>query len=427
MNISPVRVTIFAMEYGPRLSGGVGTHVADLAKGLGRLGCEVTVLAYTPDAAATFQDGEAEIHLVPASSRNASNMARRSMVDGILAFNDDLIAYHRTLINGRGQKPDVIHYHNWITFRAANNCAQELGSALVGTVHFLCEPIERWWGSTPDPQVVQQEREQFRQPHTIISVSHSLQKIVRSAHEIAEDQAHVVHNGLDSDSFMKSQPNPAAVSQLRNAIADPKEKVVIFAGRLHAMKGVTSLLDSAARVIDEYQDVRYILAGEPDSRDYAKIIEATFDKHPALRGKVKLLGRVPRQQLSLLYRIADIAVVPSVYEPFGYAAIEAMSASLPVVATDVGGLGEIVQHEQTGLLVPIRPSADGTRAVDAEQLAAAQVCLLKDESKAKKFGQAARRRLLDLFTLEKMARSTLDVYQKAISKKTANARSSTTV
>jgi glycosyltransferase involved in cell wall biosynthesis len=115
----------------------------------------------------------------------------------------------------------------------------------------------------------------------------------------------------------------------------------------------------------------------------------------------------------LLYQIADIAVVPSVYEPFGYAALEAMAAGAPVIATAAGGLKEIVQQEQTGILVPV--SVEGNlRAPDIAKLAAAQVALLRNPGRAKQLGKAGHQRAFQDFSLVKWRDSMLRIYRDAI-------------
>lgn len=415
VSIEPsMRVLIFSLEYGPKISGGVGTHVAELAAGLVRAGCETTVVAYTPGESTMLQEDGVNVHMVSAGRSSWSNGAQSSVVEAILSINADLTAFGLRLIAEQKQRPDLIHYHNWISFPAARHCAKELEVPLVGTVHFLSEPIERWWGQTPDEEIVRQEAAQFQEPHMMITVSESMQQIIRAAHGAADDRLHVVYNGLDVQGFIKPPLAADAKNALRQSIAAQGEKIIIYAGRLNAMKGVKHLLLSAARVVEEMPHVKYLIVGEADSRDYARVIDEVFQQHPDLRKKVKLLGRIPRQQLALLYQVADIALAPSVYEPFGYSAIEAMSARLPVIASDAGGLSEIVQHKKTGLLVPVRREATGPHAVDIQELCAAQLTLLGEDELAREYGLAGYERVLQEFSREKMAQATFGIYQQAI-------------
>ena len=280
---------------------------------------------------------------------------------------------------------------------------------------YLSEPAERWWGQTPDPEIVLQEEELFGQARTLISVSRYIRDLIRDCYSASDHQIHVIHNGLDVQQFIRQDLKDDEIQKLRRAIAEPGQKVVLFAGRLHPMKGISSLLASAAKVLKSDPNVRYVLVGEPDSRDFRQTINRQFQQYPILEGKVKMLGRVPRHQLAILYRAADIFLMPSLYEPFGWVAIEAMAAGLAVISVNAGGPAEIVKHGETGLLVPIHASQTGPHEVDVEQLAEAQLALLRDGALAKRFGNNGRERVLTTFNLEKMIRSTVDVYRQTIS------------
>jgi glycosyltransferase involved in cell wall biosynthesis len=204
------------------------------------------------------------------------------------------------------------------------------------------------------------------------------------------------------------------LARLRASLLGPGDRLVLFAGRLNPMKGVTDLVESAARVAAALPSVRYALVGGADHRDYGESVRQAIARHPVLEGRVLLLGKVPRHQLALLYRTADLAVVPSIYEPFGYASLEAMAAGLPVVGTDTGGIAEVVAHGETGLLVPVVPTGDCRREVDVGALARAQLTLLEDAGAARRLGEAGYRRLQERFTRESMVAATLAAFRDGI-------------
>ncbi|NPC87285.1 glycosyltransferase family 4 protein, partial [Pyxidicoccus fallax] len=158
----------------------------------------------------------------------------------------------------------------------------------------------------------------------------------------------------------------------------------LYTGRLHPQKGITAIFAAAERVLARRPDTRFLLAGGTDSRESTQMVHDLSRRYAHLLPRVKLLGKLPRQQLGLLHRISDVALVPSLYEPFGYTAIEAMSSGLPLVATRAGGPEEIVAHGETGLLVPVHPTSQGElREVDVEAFAAAQLSLLEDRERAR--------------------------------------------
>lgn len=406
-----LKVMILALEYTPEESGGVGTHAFELARGLSCAGCRVTVLAYTSGEPTTIRAPNLTVYLIAPSTANAAQL---SIVQGILAFNADLVARASAVIAGDDQRPDIIQYYNWITFPAASQLRQLFQIAIAGVIQYISEPIERWWGQTPDEEIVQQEALLFRQAEVLICASRSLRDVIQATYGVPADRMHVVHNGMDVRAFTHSTFTAEQIGNLRRTIAKSGEKIVVFAGRLNPQKGIAALIAAAARVIAQYPHVRYLLAGAPDSQQFTQVVRELLDQHAGVQPKIKLLGKVPRKQLAWLYQVADVAVVPSVYEPFGYVAIEAMAAGVPVVATDVGGLAEIVLHDQTGLLIPVDARATGLHMVDVERLAAAQVALLTDEALAQRLGAAGRQRVAAEFNADKMTRAIIDVYQHTI-------------
>jgi glycosyltransferase involved in cell wall biosynthesis len=415
----PLKVMILSLEYSPKLSGGVGTHVLEMSRGLGRLGHQVTVLAFTPGQASTLREPNVTVRMVPRSDINYTDKAQLSMVQGILAFNRDLVDLGRTLIADLGQRPDIINYHNWTTFPAAYQLGQIFGLPILGTIHFLSEPTERWWGLTPDPEIVEQERDLFRKADAFIMVSQSMRIIVQSTHQVADDDIHVIRNGLDVRPFMNPSLKSEEIGKLRQTIASSNNRLILYSGRLSPQKGISPLFESAAQVAAKIPEVIYLLAGGPDTRDMVQVIDRLFEQHPILRSKIKMIGKIPRNQLATLYQIADLVVIPSVYDTCPYTALEAMAAGVPVVATDVGGLAEMVVHGQTGLLVPVHPNDTGPHVVDVDELAAAQLTLLSNETMARRMGKTGQQRVLNEFTLERMVESTVQVYRHVISKQTA--------
>jgi glycosyltransferase involved in cell wall biosynthesis len=411
----PLKIMILSMEYTPEVSGGVGTHAWELARGLRQADCQVCVLACTPGKSKTLRESNLTAHLISPGASSFLKAAKQSWAGSILAFTDDLVSKGREVIGRDGWRPDIIQCYNWLTFPAALQLGQMYEAPVLSVVQYVSEPVERWWGQAPDQEIAEQEKLLFRHAKMFITVSNSMRKIIQDTYGVADNRIHVVYNGMDPQPFINPTSKSDVIRQLRQTIARSNEKIALFAGRLNPHKGIAALLKSASQVVTKYPNVRYLLAGEPDSREFAQKIKHLLDPHSDLRGKITLLGKIPRRQLAALYQVADLALVPSVYEPFGYAAIEAMAAGVPVIASKVGGLAEIILHGQTGLLVQVHAKLVEPHVVDVEELIAAQLTLLNNETMARQLGRAGRQRVLEYFDLETMVQSTLTVYRNAIS------------
>ncbi|HEV2800649.1 MAG TPA: glycosyltransferase family 4 protein [Pyrinomonadaceae bacterium] len=419
------KVLMVSPEYPPYMvEGGLGTHVSELAQGLARAGCEVTVLAPSNGDSVTHRDGAVEVHLISLKGITGTPSVPK-FIGEITRYASDFGG--RMLAEGQ-TLPDVIHCHDWTSIKAARELGKVLDVPVVGTVHLLQHPLYAWCGAQMSPEVVEQESYLCRKADALITVSRAMSRVIQDTYNIPAERLHVVHNGLDADAFIKRRLPREQRDELRAGLQSaPGEKIVLFAGRLTPQKGIGALLDSAARVLAENPRVRYVIVGgvgyfdaqRSPQQAQAKILEglrAQYPQHDAsLWEHVKIMGMIPRAQVAMLYQAADLAVVPSVYEPFGYAAVEAMAAGLPVVASDAGGLSEIVVDGETGLLVPVHTDAHGVRAVDAEKLAEAQLSILNDDALAARFAEAGRLRVAEVFTPERMIQSTLAVYAQVIS------------
>lgn len=411
------RVMVITSEYPPHIRGGLGTHVFDLTKGLGGNGCPVTVLTHTTDASVKYEEANITVHMVSIRDLPPDSL-RGSVFQTARICNNHILLRGRTIIANQKQPPQIIHCHDWLSFSAAHQLGRMFGIPVVATVHLLYDPLFRWWEAKVEDGIVREERALCRGADAVITVSNSMRDIIRAVHSVPDDKLHVVYNGTDAKPFMKEAFNPDEITKLRQSLAPANEKIVMFAGRISLQKGISALIESASQVVAQNDHVRYVVAGGYDNWSAEQITQAykeLYPKQDRLWNKLKFLGMVSREHLAMLYQVADIAIVPSIYEPFGYAATEAMAAGLPVIASAVGGLAEIVLHGETGLLVPVHESETVAHRVDVEGLTGAQIALLNNEPMARRMGQAGRQRALSEFNLERMIQSSIQVYQKTIS------------
>jgi len=222
----------------------------------------------------------------------------------------------------------------------------------------------------------------------IITVSHDSAREITRAFGVAPEKIRVVYNGLDNREFA---PSPGLCK---------KPKSLIFVGNSEDRKKGLLYLLKAMTYLPEDVTLTVVDGGAPE-RSFAP---ALTDKYH-IGHRVHFTGKIDPGDLVRLYCGAEIAVVPSLYEGFGFPAAEAMACELPVVASTAGALPEVVGNDGAGILVPPR---------NATALAQAITRLLKDPGLRQRMGQSARRRVLRLFTWENAARQMVEVYKEAI-------------
>ncbi|MHB9033520.1 MAG: glycosyltransferase family 4 protein, partial [Anaerolineae bacterium] len=160
-----------------------------------------------------------------------------------------------------------------------------------------------------------------------------------------EDKIDIVPNGVDPSPFRALDGLDLSATRARYAF--PEEKIVFFIGRLVAEKGAEVLIRSVPQILEQMPNVRVIIAGRgPEFSHLEQLIHEL-----RLQKNVTMAGFISDEERNKIFRVADCAVFPSLYEPFGIVALEAMAARVPVVVSEVGGLREVVQHAETGITI----------------------------------------------------------------------------
>jgi glycosyltransferase involved in cell wall biosynthesis len=181
-----------------------------------------------------------------------------------------------------------------------------------------------------------------------------------------------------------------------------EEYVILFAGRLHPVKGLLFLIRSFRKVLETIPDCRLVIAGSGHYDTY-------FREAKDGCTKITYTGLLEKNDLSELYQIAEVGVVPSLYEPFGYVAVEMMMHGLPVVAAATSGLNEVVD-EASGLNVPIIEYPDKVE-INTELLAEKIAYLLQNPEKARQLGENGRKRYEKMYTSDRFGQNIFQFYQ----------------
>jgi glycosyltransferase involved in cell wall biosynthesis len=391
-----MKVVILSWEYPPRIIGGLGTHVHQLAVNLARLGVNVHVITKDAPGASDFESSEGvQIHRVPLYP---PEIPQEDWVSWTLQFNVALLEKAIPLINERIGKVHVLHAHDWLVAHAAIALKHAYRIPLVATIH--ATEYGRHQGNLPGPmQKLIHQIEwwlTFESVRTICCSNYMQDEVIR-IFELPEDKVSVIPNGIEYDLFRTD----AKSEQLRRQFIEPDSRMVFFVGRLVYEKGVQTVIEAMPKVLEEVPDLRFLVAG---TGPHTRALQVMIDEL-GLADKIKLLGFVDADVLVKFYKCADLTVVPSLYEPFGMVVLEAMVAGCPVIVADTGGLKEIVVHEETGLC--FKPG-------NPESLAQAMIRVLKNEDLAQRLTSDAHKFIEEKYNWELIARHTVDIYQRSI-------------
>lgn len=409
-----MNIVMISQEYPPYPVGGTATHVQALIQGLAEPRHSINLFTYSMDRSFSITEHGARIHFFhfPLHDRKHQYDGGVHEVEQV----NGMLAEHVKRVLGNGHAPDVLHAHDWVCFGCADRLREFFGAPVVLTMHMV-------WGAVVEsivrhPQgadVIRMEGDCCRRADKVIAVSQSVKNELVSRYGVGASRVDVVLNGFDPTLFDPAAISREAVEAERERLGLNGNKLIVYAGRLSPQKGLVPLLRSAMYVLQERGDVLYAIAGEVEPGEYSDVLRG-MARHPKLKDKVIFLNRISRERLALLYKLATLVVVPSLYEPFGYAAVEPMAAGKPVIATGTGGLAEIIENGKSGLLVPlVKVGSDVGYQVDVQKLAQAQLAILDDPWLANKLGKGAQARVYSRFNTQQMIEGTLHTYHSVAS------------
>lgn len=227
----------------------------------------------------------------------------------------------------RGQNFDVIHAHDWMTFKAAVNA--KLASQKPLIVHVHATEYDRSAGH-PNPAVLDYERYGLENADLVIAVSNYTKNIIMDKYGIPEKKIRVIHNAVEKTPITLSLKNESQF----------EEKTILFLGRLTIAKGADYLLKAAQKVIQIYPTVKFVFVGKGEM--IKELIDLSIDL--GISQNVVFTGWLNHKQVDEAYRRADLFVMPSITEPFGLTALEAMRNGTPVLISRQSGVSEVIQN-----------------------------------------------------------------------------------
>jgi glycosyltransferase involved in cell wall biosynthesis len=388
---------MLSWEFPPRVIGGIARHVDELSRALVGAGLEVDVLtAHHPGAPTeeTLMPGLRVLRAGPAPVEPLDFVCDIHQLDfGLLQRFIGAECRHQF-----GARYDLIHAHEWLVGFAARALRFGLDLPLVATIHAT------EWGRnggihTPMQQYIHSVEWMLAyDAWRVICCSHAMEEELEAALQVPADKLCVIPNGVEPKR-LRCSGSETKRAQLRRRWARDDERIVLFVGRLVREKGIEVLIDAMPEVLSAHPEAKLVVAGG-GPRDHL----AARAKRCGLGQKVAFAGFVS-DELADLYAVADVAVFPSLYEPFGIVVLEAMAAGVPVVTSDIGGFKEVVRHGATGLQ---------TWASNSRSLAWGIKQVLGDAALAARLRRRGQQEVAARFRWDGIAEQTMGVYEEAL-------------
>ena len=387
------RALILSWEYPPLIEGGLARHVRKLAENLVEEGFDVHVIARGREEDPAEEDRRGVlIHRVrePERPRDLGEF-----VTWIERMNADMLAHGVEL--GDRHEFDVVHGHDWLVAGAGDHLAKRFRAPFVCTIHATeFGRHQGWVDKHPQSYIHGVERWMANRADRVITCSAYMREHVADVYGLEESRIAVIPNGIDPSELVPVDD----LETLRSRFAQPDEKLVLLVGRLVYEKGFQLALEALPGLIERVGNVRFLVAGsgtaEGELREQATALG--LDPHGTF------LGWIGDDVLHSLYRIADLTVVPSIYEPFGLVALEAMASGCPCLVADTGGLREVVPNEDVGLRF---------RSRDPRSLASMAERLLTEEELRDRLVAEASEHVLS-FDWADVARQVGEVYTELV-------------
>jgi glycogen synthase len=387
------RVLILSWEYPPLIEGGLARHVRKLSESLAELGTEVHVLTRGGEESPS-EDVVAGVHIhrvrEPRRPRDLGEF-----VAWVEHMNSDMLAAGVEL--GDRFEFELVHGHDWLVASACDHLARRFSAPLVTTIHATEHGRHQGWvDKHPQSYIHGVEAWIANRSDRVIACSYYMREQIADIFGVPDERVSVIPNGIDPEDLQPS--DEAELERLRAQFAAPEEKLVLLIGRLVYEKGFQFALEAMPGLIGRLPGTRFLVAGsgthEEELRRQAEEL--------GLLDHGTFLGWIGDDVLHSLYPISDLCVVPSIYEPFGLVALEAMASGCPCIVADTGGLREVVPSDEVGLRFAVR---------DPDALAEVAERVLADDELGRRLVAEAREHVRRFDWLD-VAERTASVYEE---------------
>jgi glycosyltransferase involved in cell wall biosynthesis len=390
----PLNVMFLTWEFPPRVIGGISPHVFYLSKSLAKNGVKVHVVTCDfPGAPAREKLDGVEVYRVDSYKNPSPDFAT-----WVYLMNLNMQKEAAAIAARLPEKIDVFHAHDWLVATAGIGLKHVFRKPLLVTMHSTEIGRRDGLHTSTEKMISETEAWLTYEAWKVICCSQYMVSHVKWAFGLPDDKLVMVPNGVDWQVYENTRKQD--LHGFRTTFALPEEKLVLFVGRLVYEKGAHVLINAVPKILNKV-NAKFVIVGS----GYMKEQLSTIVKSMGLEHKVLFTGFMDEESLLKLQCSADVSVVPSLFEPFGIVALEAMAAKSPVVVSDTGGLGEIVEHDVTG--VKVYPNS-------TDSLAWGVTKVLLDEKYRNSLREHAFRRIQERYDWDRIAQLTERIYESVL-------------
>jgi len=366
-----MKVAMLGWEYPPFKVGGLGTHCYGLTRSLADK--DVNIDFYMPKTKHTLNSDNKNLKIIEVGETEIFPYDKPLNRELSGQFFESVYRYNDLLAQKVKGSYDLIHAHDWLTMKAGVQVKEKYGIPLVLTIHSTEYDRSGW--INPNQWFIDIEKEGMEKADLLIAVSHFTKRVMIERYGIPEGKIHVVHNAVYPMGF------------------GSKKDIVLFLGRLTIQKGPEFFLKAARKVLD-HQEARFVVAGTGDMMP--RLIHQAIDL--GISDKVIFTGKLTEEEVKHIYQISSVYVMPSVSEPFGITALEAISAGTPTIVSKTAGVSEAFCN---CLKVDFW---------DTDEMANKIVAILRYEPLRNTIRHHSQKEI-ELFTWDRVAQRTIDVYR----------------
>ncbi len=387
-----MKILVLAWEFPPRIVGGIARHVAELYPELVALGHEIHLITVASPPMPSYEVVEGiHVYRVPVDGGH-------DFFHWIGNMNQSMGHVGGELLLQQGPF-DLIHAHDWLVGDGAIALQHHFGLPLLSTIHATEQGRNSGLHNDTQRYVDYKERALIHRSWRVIVCTQYMVREVSQCHHYSNHLIDIVANGIRPE---KKRLEPDfEVQQFRRRFANDDEKIVYYVGRITYEKGIGVLLNAAPMILAQLQGKAKVVIIGGGNTEQLKQQAAEL----GIGERCLFTGFMSEEDLDCFQAIADCAVFPSLYEPFGIVALESFAARVPVVVSDAGGLPEVVRHRETGIV---------TVRNNAQSLAEGILDVLENRVDTQRLVQRAYSELERRFSWKKLAKQTESCYRKVL-------------